>query len=104
MPSLFTDKSDFNEWFDMTTTNEENDADKMQVITCIHKILRPFMLRRTKSDLAEKLPDKIEMNVSLGLSPLQNKLYREILTLKGIFTNSDEKSKATVKQFNFVVM
>ena len=29
MPSLFTDKSDFNEWFDMSASTEENDADKM---------------------------------------------------------------------------
>jgi SNF2 family DNA or RNA helicase len=37
----------------------------MQLINCLHKILRPVMLRRCKDDLATKLPDKIEMNVSI---------------------------------------
>jgi len=30
--------------------------------------MKPFMLRRTKSELAVKLPDKIEMNISVQLS------------------------------------
>ena len=40
------------------------------------------MLRRTKNDLITKLPEKIEMNISLGLSPMQVKIYKEILTNK----------------------
>jgi len=42
------------------------------------------MLRRTKADLVNKLPAKIEMNISLGLSPLQVKLYKEILTSQSL--------------------
>lgn len=34
----------------------------------LHKILKPFLLRRVKSDLAVKLPDKIEINISVPLS------------------------------------
>jgi SNF2 family DNA or RNA helicase len=37
--------------------------------------MRPFMLRRTKKDLETKLPEKIEINVSVDLSPLQLKIY-----------------------------
>ena len=37
----------------------------------LHKILRPFLLRRTKQDLTLKLPDKIEIIVNVNLSPLQ---------------------------------
>ena len=79
----------------------------MQVITCIHKILRPFMLRRAKSDLAQKLPDKIEMNVMLGMSQLQVKLYREILTMRGIFTTNDGaggSGKVHLKSLHNVLM
>jgi SNF2 family DNA or RNA helicase len=32
--------------------------------------MRPFMLRRTKADLEKKLPDKIEINVQVGLTAL----------------------------------
>jgi SNF2 family DNA or RNA helicase len=34
----------------------------------LHRILKPFLLRRTKADLSTKLPDKIEINVSVPLS------------------------------------
>jgi SNF2 family DNA or RNA helicase len=38
---------------------------KMLMIQCLHRIMKPFMLRRTKADLETKLPDKIEINVSI---------------------------------------
>lgn len=41
----------------------------------LHKILRPFMLRRAKKDLKTQLPDKIEINVNVGMSPMQVDLY-----------------------------
>lgn len=47
-----------------------NQDQKLQVVQVLHRIMRPFMLRRTKQDLANKLPDKIEINVSVGLSGL----------------------------------
>lgn len=34
----------------------------------LHKILKPFMLRRTKAELAVKLPDKIEINISVQMT------------------------------------
>lgn len=108
MPSLFDNRDDFNEWLNLddTENNQKNDQEKMHVISCIHKILRPFMLRRTKADLASKLPDKIEMNVSVGMSELQLKLYRELLTLKGIFQNQKTQGaqQTQIKSFNFVLM
>lgn len=48
---------------------------KMIVIECLHRVMRPFMLRRTKKDLETKLPNKIEINVSINLTDLQIKLY-----------------------------
>lgn len=51
----------------------------MIVIECLHRVMRPFMLRRTKKDLETKLPNKIEINVSINLTDLQIKLYQEFL-------------------------
>lgn len=45
------------------------------------------MLRRTKADLVNKLPDKIEINISCSLSPIQQTMYQDFLTLMGV----DEK-------------
>lgn len=47
----------------------------MQIVKKMHKILKPFILRRTKSDLLKKLPDKIEINISVQLSQVQIDLY-----------------------------
>lgn len=69
MPQLFASKDDFKEWFDFSQYDGDNDK-KMAMVKKLHKILRPFMLRRSKADLATKLPDKIEINISVQLSPL----------------------------------
>lgn len=37
----------------------------MLMVKKLHRILKPFLLRRTKNDLAVKLPDKIEINISV---------------------------------------
>lgn len=67
MPALFTSKDEFLDQFDLQ--NKKEDA-KMTIIKKLHMILKPFMLRRTKDQLVNKLPDKIEINLSVGLSQL----------------------------------
>ena len=42
--------------------------EKMTMVKKLHKILKPFMLRRVKADLKTKLPEKIEINVSVPLT------------------------------------
>lgn len=46
--------------------------------------MRPFMLRRTKQDLASKLPEKIEINVAVGMSAFQVKIYQDLLKDRNI--------------------
>ena len=41
--------------------------------------MKPFMLRRTKADLVNKLPDKIEINIQVQLSQMQIDLYKSLL-------------------------
>lgn len=67
MPQMFTSKDDFNEWFDFQKYDSDNEK-KMQMVKKLHRILKPFMLRRTKADLVTKLPEKIEINISIPLS------------------------------------
>lgn len=43
------------------------------------------MLRRKKSDLVNKLPDKIEININVKLSQLQIDLYCQFLTDVGAY-------------------
>jgi len=75
MPQLFTSSEDFDNWFNFDSNSnkknsELNSEHKMLVIQCLHRVMKPFMLRRTKKDLENKLPDKIEINVSIELAPL----------------------------------
>lgn len=45
----------------------------------LHKIMRPFLLRRTKDDLVTKLPDKIEIIINVSMSPMQFDIYEKLL-------------------------
>ncbi len=46
----------------------------------LHKILRPFLLRRLKTDVATDLPPKKEMLLYVGMSDVQRNVYRQILS------------------------
>lgn len=71
MPELFESRDDFTTWFDFSKYDADKESEhKMQMVKKLHKIMKPFLLRRTKLDLAVKLPDKIEINVSVQLSQL----------------------------------
>ena len=73
MPKMFGSRDDFEDWFDFGSgkyDGEQNQQEKMKMVKALHKILKPFMLRRTKADLATKLPEKIEINIATHLTQL----------------------------------
>ncbi|KAK6486794.1 chromodomain-helicase-DNA-binding protein 1-like [Huso huso] len=60
----------------------------------LHSLLQPFLLRRVKTDVAAELPRKSELVVYHGMSALQKKYYRAVLTKDlGAFDN-ERGSKA----------
>ena len=75
------------EWFDFTekdTTNAdevdpESNKKNIELVESLHKIMRPFLLRRTKEDLVTKLPDKIEIIINVSMSPMQFDIYEKLL-------------------------
>jgi SWI/SNF-related matrix-associated actin-dependent regulator of chromatin subfamily A member 5 len=76
LPDIFSSSEQFDEWFDL----EIEDADaKKEMISQLHKVLRPFMLRRLKSDVAKGLPPKTETLVMVGMSKMQKQLYKKLL-------------------------
>ena len=42
------------------------------------RALRPFILRRTKKQVVEDLPDKVEQTLICDLEPAQRKIYEEL--------------------------
>jgi SWI/SNF-related matrix-associated actin-dependent regulator of chromatin subfamily A member 5 len=76
IPDVFESADQFDEWFNLDI--EDND-EKNKLISQLHKILRPFMLRRLKADVEKSLPPKHETILFTGMSVMQKKLYRDIL-------------------------
>ena len=73
LPDVFSDSAAFDQWF------QKQDADQDTVVQQLHKVLRPFLLRRVKSDVEKALKPKKEINIYVGMSEMQVKWYRRIL-------------------------
>ncbi len=62
MPDLFKSSEVFDEWFSgagkPSDQKEEQDNKNLEMIQKLHKILKPFMLRRTKKEVESTLPPK----------------------------------------------
>lgn len=76
LPDIFSSSEQFDEWFDLEIEDAEA---KKEMISQLHKVLRPFMLRRLKSDVAKGLPPKTETLVMVGMSKMQKQLYKKLL-------------------------
>ncbi|OQS00271.1 chromatin-remodeling complex ATPase chain [Thraustotheca clavata] len=76
LPDVFSSSEQFDEWFNLDTEDEEA---KKQMITQLHRILRPFMLRRLKSDVEKSLPPKKETLLFVSMTPMQKALYKTLL-------------------------
>jgi len=75
LPEVFGDADQFDAWFSMS------EKDKQQnVIKKLHTVLRPFMLRRVKKDVARSLPPKKETKLYIGLTDMQQQWYTKILS------------------------
>jgi len=76
LPDVFASAEQFDEWFNLDVDDTEA---KQRMISQLHKILRPFMIRRLKSDVETSLPPKKETILFTGMSAVQKTLYTQIL-------------------------
>jgi SWI/SNF-related matrix-associated actin-dependent regulator of chromatin subfamily A member 5 len=65
---------DFDQWFAM-----KGDTEPDAVVKQLHKVLRPFLLRRVKADVEHSLLPKKEINLYVGMTEMQRKWYRMLL-------------------------
>ncbi|XP_060086323.1 chromodomain-helicase-DNA-binding protein 1-like [Ylistrum balloti] len=56
------------------------DIDHSKGVSELHTLLQPYLLRRTKEGVLKDLPKKSEVVLYHGISKLQKKLYKAILT------------------------
>ena len=99
MPNLFYSNIEFREWFHTQFYNaiHNNAALNKQIISSLHSILRPFLLRRLKKDVEKQLPEKIEHVVYCELSRRQKYLYDE-------YINTDMTQNTLKKNDYFSIM
>tara|TARA_B110001452_G_scaffold210850_1_gene181286 strand:- start:969 stop:2966 length:1998 start_codon:yes stop_codon:yes gene_type:complete len=84
LPSIFDDLESFQAWFDFDFKSESVDEKVLQgemensVVTKLHQILRPFLLRRLKADVELSVPKKYEYILFAWLSDWQRSMYTDI--------------------------
>lgn len=86
LPKIFNSVKSFDEWFNTPFVNTGTGDNSMQlseeeallIIKRLHKVLRPFLLRRLKKDVESELPDKVEKVITCRMSALQVKLYQQM--------------------------
>ncbi|XP_065207494.1 ATP-dependent helicase brm-like [Planococcus citri] len=98
LPSIFKSVSTFEQWFNapFATTGEKvelNEEETILIIRRLHKVLRPFLLRRLKKEVESQLPDKVEYIIKCDMSGLQRVLYRHMHSKGVLLTDGSEKGK-----------
>ena len=119
LPDVFASAEQFDEWFNLDIDDVEA---KQRMIVQLHKILRPFMLRRLKADVESSLPPKsgrcsgqqwqflfshyciscpAETILFTGLSTMQKQLYKQLLmrdisTINGAASDKSNSSRTAI--------
>ncbi|KAH0590929.1 hypothetical protein H2248_001042 [Termitomyces sp. 'cryptogamus'] len=70
---------DPNEWNDLEGLEKEHEELTEDLVKQLHNRLRPYFLRRLKSEVLQ-LPPKNEVIVPISMAPLQKEVYRSILS------------------------
>ncbi|XP_076661039.1 lymphocyte-specific helicase [Halictus rubicundus] len=86
LPEIFDDLAAFESWFDAKELQYDEGTKKFlkreqekHVLASLREILKPFMLRREKSDVCLEIPPKKELIVYAPLTELQHSLYKAVL-------------------------
>ena len=78
LPDVFGDSDAFDTWFNVAVSGSDDSA-KSTMVKQLHAVLKPFMLRRLKADVAKSLPPKTETFLYVGMSAVQRRIYRSVL-------------------------
>ena len=111
LPNIFKSVKSFDEWFNtpfantgaqdsMSLTEEE----QILVIRRLHKVLRPFLLRRLKKDVEADLPDKQEKVIKCSFSALQAKLYKQLMTSNKLTVADKSGNKIPMRGLSNMLM
>ncbi|KAJ5280416.1 hypothetical protein N7478_005788 [Penicillium angulare] len=111
LPNIFKSVKSFDEWFNTPFANtggqdrmDLSEEEQLLVIRRLHKVLRPFLLRRLKKDVEKDLPDKQERVVKCRFSALQAKLYKQLVTHNKIAVGDGKGGKTGMRGLSNMLM
>ncbi|KAK4040918.1 SNF2-family ATP dependent chromatin remodeling factor like protein [Parachaetomium inaequale] len=111
LPNIFKSVKTFDEWFNTPFANtggqdkmELTEEEQILVIRRLHKVLRPFLLRRLKKDVEKDLPDKTEKVIKCKFSALQARLYKQMVTHQKIAVSDGSGGKAGARGLSNMIM
>uniref|UniRef100_A0A8C4E473 Proliferation-associated SNF2-like protein n=1 Tax=Dicentrarchus labrax TaxID=13489 RepID=A0A8C4E473_DICLA len=83
LPEVFDDLKSFESWFDIDTLGEAENVvaseREQNILSMLHQILTPFLLRRLKSDVTLEVPPKKEIIVYAPLTAKQESFYTAVV-------------------------
>ena len=111
LPNIFKSVKSFDEWFNTPFANtggqdkmELTEEEQLLVIRRLHKVLRPFLLRRLKKDVEKDLPDKLEKVIKCRFSALQAKLYKQLVTYNKMAVRDDKGKVSGMRGLSNMLM
>ncbi|KAM9365841.1 LOW QUALITY PROTEIN: lymphoid-specific helicase [Pholidichthys leucotaenia] len=100
LPEVFDDLKSFESWFDINTLGDSDSvvvAEREQnILSMLHQILTPFLLRRLKSDVTLEVPPKKEIIVYAPLTAKQETFYTAVVNKTITKILGQEKAEAPV--------
>ncbi|KAF3044952.1 hypothetical protein E8E11_002388 [Didymella keratinophila] len=86
LPTVFDKLSTFESWFDFSGLKDKSSFEQLlseerqqYLVKSLHAVLKPFLLRRVKTDVESLMPKKREYVLYAPLTPMQRELYQAIL-------------------------
>ncbi|OJD26351.1 hypothetical protein ACJ73_02266 [Blastomyces percursus] len=111
LPNIFKSVKSFDEWFNTPFANtggqdrmDLTEEEQLLVIRRLHKVLRPFLLRRLKKDVEKDLPEKTERVIKCRFSALQAKLYKQLATHNRLVVSDGKGGKTGVRGLSNMLM
>lgn len=111
LPTIFKSVKSFDEWFNTPFANtggqdkmELSEEESLLIIRRLHKVLRPFLLRRLKKDVEKDLPDKQERVIKCRFSALQNRLNVQLMTHNKLVIADGKGGKTSMRGLSNMLM
>jgi ATP-dependent DNA helicase len=109
LPQIFTSREEFESWFDLSgkqcngmKQEEIEEKRRVQVISKLHLILRPFLLRRLKEEVEQSLPKKKEIILYADMTEHQKQIQEHLVnkTLEVYLQNKAENGTGLKTKLN----